>query len=167
MYIQNDLIYIVAPPQIYDHIKSVLQYSLVQGLSVFHSCMRRSHPSQINSLGSIQVTWQLLQFHQPMETTHCFCVHLITHIYNTLSYIQYYLKSGRSMVVGHVLMVHTCSFMCINHINMITHLIFYKLGSILSSELLSCKQRMAGILKNDQMAVMVSLHIPSCTNMTS
>ena len=27
----------------------------------------------------------------------------------------------RSMVVGHVAMVHTCSFMCTNHIDMIAH----------------------------------------------
>ena len=32
------------PPQTYDRIRSTLQYSLVQGLSVFDSCMRRSHP---------------------------------------------------------------------------------------------------------------------------
>ena len=31
------------------------------------------------------------------------------------------LQSGRSMVVGHVLMVHTCSFMCTNHVDMIAH----------------------------------------------
>ena len=35
------------------------------------------------------------------------------------------------MVVGHVLMVHTCSFICTNHIDMIAHTpaFFYELGS--------------------------------------
>ena len=28
---------------------------------------------------------------------------------------------GRSMVVGHILMVHTCSLMCTNHIDMTAH----------------------------------------------
>ena len=36
------------------------------------------------------------------------------------------------MVVGHVLMVHTCSFMCTNHVDMIGHTqSFYGLGSTL------------------------------------
>ena len=36
----------------------------------------------------------------------------------------------RSMVVGHVPTVHTCSFMCTNHIDMIAHTQpFYELGS--------------------------------------
>ena len=29
---------------------------------------------------------------------------------------------GRSMVVGHILMVHTCSLMCTNHIDMTAHI---------------------------------------------
>ena len=41
-------------------------------------------PAQIKSLGSIQVTWQLYSAHQPMETTQCFCICLITHTYNTI-----------------------------------------------------------------------------------
>ena len=38
-----------ASPQILYHIRSALQYSLVQGLSVFHSFVRRSHllPDQL------------------------------------------------------------------------------------------------------------------------
>ena len=71
------------PPQIHDRIKSALQYSLVQGLSVFHS------PSHTNSLGNIQVTWQLYSACQPMETAHCFCICLITHTYNTIQVEKY------------------------------------------------------------------------------
>ena len=69
------------------YITLLLQYLLVQGQSVFHSCMWRSHALQINSLGSIHVTWQLYSACQPMETTHCFCIHLIAHTYDTIQYI--------------------------------------------------------------------------------
>ena len=52
----------------------------------------------------------------------------------------------RSMVVGHVLTVHTCSFMCTNHIDMIAHTpaFFTSWGALPSSRLPSCKQRIAG-----------------------
>ena len=49
----NDQIYLStlysASSQILHHIRSTLQYSLVQGLSVFHFCVRRSHllPDQL------------------------------------------------------------------------------------------------------------------------
>ena len=80
------------------------------------------YPSQINSLGSIQVIWQLYSTCQPIETILCFCICLIAHTYNTIDYVHIIqLKSGRSMVVGHVLRVRTCSFMCTNPIEMIAH----------------------------------------------
>ena len=51
------------------------------------------------------------------------CCHSHTH--------SHMITVDRSMVVGHVLMVHTCSFMCTNHIDMIAHTpsLFYELGS--------------------------------------
>ena len=77
-------------------------------------------PSQINSLRSIQVTWQLYSVHQPMET-HIVSGFALSHT-PTIHYTHIIqLKSGRSMVVGHVPMVHTCSFMHTNHIDMIAH----------------------------------------------
>ena len=75
------------------------------------------------------MAWQLYSVHQPMEM-HIVSVFALLHT-PTIDYrhiIQ--LKSGRSMVVGHVLTVHTCSFMCTNHTDMIAHTpAFYKSGS--------------------------------------
>ena len=74
-------------------------------------------PGAYNSLGSIQVTWQLYSVHQPVEI-HIVSAFALSHI-PIIHVIQ--LKWGRSMVVGHVPMVHTCSFMCTNHADMIAH----------------------------------------------
>ena len=53
--------------------------------------------------------------------TRCFCIGLI--VPPTI------LQSDRSMVVGHVQTVHTCSFMCNNHIDIIAHtLAFLRVG---------------------------------------
>ena len=63
-YLSIYLIYIAPLHRFLHRIRSALQYSLVQGLSVFHSFVRRSHLLQINSLGSIQmaaVSTSLLQ----------------------------------------------------------------------------------------------------------
>ena len=89
------------------------------------------------------MSWQQYSEHQPRETTHCFCIHLITHTYNTI----YNLKSGRSTVVGHVLTVNTCSFyMHKSHRHDSIHpSLFMSWGALLSSGLPSCKQRMGGI----------------------
>ena len=46
-----------APPQTYDRIRNSLQYSLVQGLSAFHSCMR-SHVVCHDKRNALQVDTQ-------------------------------------------------------------------------------------------------------------
>ena len=67
------------------------------------------------------MTWQLYLVCQPMET-HIVSAFALSHIPTIQCYIHIIqLKADRSMVVGHVLMVHTCSFMCTNHIDMIAH----------------------------------------------
>ena len=58
---------------------------LCKACQCFIPVWRGATPSQINSLGSIQVTWQLYSVSQPRETIHCFCIHLIC------TYIQYIL----------------------------------------------------------------------------
>ena len=89
--------------------------------------------------------WQLYSACQLLET-HIVSAFALSHI-STIYYIHIIqLKTGRSMVVGHVLMVHASSFMCTNHIDMIAHTpaFFMSCGALLSSGLPSCKQRMAG-----------------------
>ena len=67
-------------------------------------------PSKINSLGNIQVhisckAVPLLSFNP--STQHILLLHSLV--------------VDRSMVVGHVPMDHTCSFMCTSHIDMTAH----------------------------------------------
>ena len=59
---------------------------------------------------------------------HGSCIHISTSVWQpgethsvSAFALLHILQSGRSVVVGHVLMVHTCSFMCTNHIDMIAH----------------------------------------------
>ena len=111
------IIYIAPLHRLLHHIRSALQYSLVQGLSVFHSFVRRSHLLPDQHHGSCiphfclsMTTWgkHSMSQHSPYCTwgnTQCLSIHLIAPPPTTL-------QSGRSMVVGHVLMVHTCSLMC-------------------------------------------------------
>ena len=81
-------------------------------------------PPQINSLWSIQVCHLMLgsaSLYLPSEL-HIYSFHTLTHSYLVC----------RSMVVGNILMVHTCSLMCTNHIDMIhTPWPFSELGSTL------------------------------------
>ena len=73
--------------------------------------LRGSHPSQINSLGehtglpSHMRQYLFLSFGPSMQ-------HSLAHS----------LMADRSTVVGHVLMDHTCSFMCTSHIDMTAHM---------------------------------------------
>ena len=81
--------------------------------------------SQIKSLGSIQVTWQLYPHFcfstTTWENAQCFCI--------CLTAPPTILQLGRSMVVGHVWTVHTCSFMCTKHIDVIAYpLAFLQVG---------------------------------------
>ena len=65
--------------------------------------------SQINFLESIQVShliWGKTSFSFSLSMQHLF---------------RHSLMVDRSMVVGHVLMVHTCSFMCTSYIGMTAH----------------------------------------------
>ena len=69
--------------------------------------------SQINSLGSIHVChlmWHIASLYLPSEP-HIYSFHLLTHSYLV----------GRSMVVWYIPMIHTCSLMCTNHIDMTAH----------------------------------------------
>ena len=77
-------------------------------------------PSQINSLGSIQahhLIWGSTSLSFSLSVQHS-----LTHS----------LVADRSMVVGHVLIDHMCSFMCASHIDMTAHnLAFLWVGSTL------------------------------------
>ena len=69
--------------------------------------------SQINSLWSIWVChlmWGSASIYPPSEP-YIYSFHTFTNSYQV----------GKSMVVGHILMVHTCSLMCTNHIDMMAH----------------------------------------------
>ena len=62
-----------------------------------------------------------LMCHRSSFFTSLQCCHSHTHSHMVIV--------DRSMVVGHVPMVHTCSFMCTNHIDMIAHtLAFLRVG---------------------------------------
>ena len=89
--------------------KALYNIHLYNACQCFIPVWDRATPSQIN--------WQLYLVHQSRETN-CFCIHLITHTYSTIHAIQ--LKS-EVWWWGHVLTVHTCSFMCTNHVDMIVH----------------------------------------------
>ena len=82
--------------------------------------MRWSHPLPDQLPGEHTSDLAAVFSESTKRNTHCFGICLITHTYNTL-HIIIQLKLGRSMVVGHVLMVHTCSFKFTNHIDMIAH----------------------------------------------
>ena len=100
-----------------------------------HACMRGSPPLPDQLPGEHTGLHHILC---SMPSNNCLqCSHTYTHLF----------MIDRSMVVGHVPTVHTCSFMCTNHIDMIAHTsAFYKWEALPSSGLPSCKQRMAGIL---------------------
>ena len=51
----------------------------------------------------------------PLTVTFNAAIHRHTHTHTHMVTVD------RSMVVGHVPTVHTCSFMCTNHIDMIAH----------------------------------------------
>ena len=81
--------------------------------------------SLVNFLESIQVfhlIWGSASLYLPSEP-HIYSFHILTHSYLV----------GRSVVVGHILTVHTCSLMCTNHINMTAHtpVLFTELGTTL------------------------------------
>ena len=92
-------------------------FHLCKAFQCFIPLWEGASSSQINSLGSIQVPCQLYLHFCFSATTWgnawCFCIRLIAP--------PTILQSGRIMVVGHVPTVHTCSFMCTNHIDMIAH----------------------------------------------
>ena len=77
--------------------------------SVLHQYEREPPSLQINSLGSIQVRISLC------------AVYLVTIAFNAATHTHIHIMVDRSTVVGHVPMVHMCSFMCTNHIHMIAH----------------------------------------------
>ena len=82
---------------------------------------------------------QGLSVHQPMETTHCFCICLIAHTYNTIH------TYNLNQVQVEALMALTCSFMCTNHIDMITHtpaFLDFPKGNVL------CEARHSDVLTN-------------------
>ena len=66
--------------------------------------------SQINFLGSIEV-----------RITFCAVIPSNNHPHCCHTHTPHSLMVDRSTVVGHVPMVHMCSFMCTNHIDMIAH----------------------------------------------
>ena len=85
------------------------------GLLVFHSFVKRSHllPDQLPSEHTGDLYSHFCFKVMTWKNAQCFCICLIAP--------PTILQSGRSMVVGHVPKVHTCSFMCTNHINMTAH----------------------------------------------
>ena len=100
--------------------------------------MRRSHPLPDQLPGEhtgpqVSCATDPLFFFTSLQ-----CCHSHTHSHMVIV--------DRSMVVGHVPMVHTCSFMCTNHIDMIAHTpgLFTSWGALPSSGLPSCKQSIAG-----------------------
>ena len=104
-------------PQILHDMRSTFQYSLVPGLAVFLSFVRRSHlfldqiPGAYRWHGScIHISASAWQPGEMLNVTAFALLHLPT-----------ILQSGRSMVVGDVLTVHTCSFMCTNYIYVLAH----------------------------------------------
>ena len=74
---------------------------------LYHPTMRRSH---LNCLGNVQVC-QPHTWHSNFES-HCLQGHTSSHPTS---------QAGESTVVGHVLMVHTYSFLCTCHIGMTGH----------------------------------------------
>ena len=77
-----------------------------------HASMRGSHPLPDQLPG--EHTGCMPQAVHRSSTYSCLhCCHSHTH--------SHMVTADRSIVVGHVPMVHTCSFMCTNHIDMIAH----------------------------------------------
>ena len=76
--------------------------------------MRRSHPLP-DQLPGEHTGPQASCGADPLFYNHLQCCHSHTHSHMVTIFLD------RSMVVGHVPMVHTCSFICNNHIDMIAH----------------------------------------------
>ena len=121
--VQNVSIYLSylysASPQMFtSYQKCFTIFTCARPFSVSFLCEKEPPPPR-------SIPWQLYpHFCFSMTTwgnTQCLSIHLIAPPTT--------LQSGRSMVVGHVPMVHTCSLMCTNHIDMIAHtLAFLSVG---------------------------------------
>ena len=77
-----------------------------------HTSMRRSHPLPDQLPGEHTGPQTSYGADPPLQLP---SVLPLTHTHSHM------VTKDRSMVVGHFLMVHTCSFMCTNHIDMIAH----------------------------------------------
>ena len=103
-----------------------------------HASMRGSHPLPDQLPG--EHTGHMPQAaHRSSWYNRLHCCHSHTH--------SHVVTADRSMVVGHVPTVHTCSFMCTNHIDMIAHTpAFLRVGEHSHHlDFHHCKQRIAGL----------------------
>ena len=118
------LIYIAPLHRFLHHIRSTL-FTCARPFSVSFLCEKEPPPLRSTLRGAYRCHGSCVHIsasaRQPGETQ-CFCIHFIAP--------PTILQSGRNMVVGHVPMIHTCSFMCTNHIDMIAYTpAFYEFGS--------------------------------------
>ena len=102
-------------PQIFtSYHKCFTIFTCARPFSVSFLCEKEPPPPRSTPWGAYRCHGSCVQIfasaRQPGET-HNVSAFALVHL----------LQLGRSMVVGHVLMVHTCSFMCTNHIDMIAH----------------------------------------------
>ena len=122
------------------HIRSVFTiFTCARPFTVSFLLWAGATSSKINSPGNIQVAWQLYSHFSFAVTT--WGMHNVSAF--TLLQLPTILQSGRSMVVGHFLTVHTFFYMHQSHKHDSRQpRLFTSWGALSSSRLSSCKQWM-------------------------